>query len=94
VLVGAGLILFPFWVGGTAVGALAGDVIGDPARLGFDGALPALFLALLVTQLVDRRAKLAALAGGAIALALIPLTPPGTPVIAASVVCLWGLRRR
>jgi 4-azaleucine resistance transporter AzlC len=94
VLVGAGLVLFPFWVGGTAVGALAGDVIGDPARLGFDGALPALFLALLVTQLVDRRAKLAALAGGAIALVLIPLTPPGIPVIAASGVCLWGLRRR
>jgi predicted branched-subunit amino acid permease len=94
VLVGAGLVLFPFWVGGTAVGALAGDVIGDPARLGFDGALPALFLALLVTQLVDPRAKLAALAGGAIALVLIPFTPPGIPVIAASAVCLWGLRRR
>ena len=59
-LVGAGLVLFPFWVGGTALGALAGDVLGDPSRLGFDGALPALFLALLVTQLVDRRAKIAA----------------------------------
>lgn len=93
-LVGGGLVLFPFWVGGTAVGALAGDVIGDPGRLGFEGALPALFLALLVTQLVDRRATIAALAGGAVALVLIPLTPPGIPVIAASGVCLWGLRRR
>ena len=65
-----------------------------PARLGFDGALPALFLALLVTQLVDRRAKIAALAGGAIALVLLPITPPGVPVIAASAVCLWGLRKR
>ena len=93
-LVGAGLVLFPFWVGGTALGALAGDVIGDPGRLGFDGALPALFLALLVTQLVDRPAKVAALAGGLIALVLIPITPPGVPVIAASGVCLWGLRKR
>ena len=93
-LVGAGLVLFPFWVGGTVVGALAGDVVGDPVRLGFDGALPALFLALLVLQLVDRRAKIAALAGGAIALILIPFTPPGVPVIAASAVCLWGLRKR
>ena len=93
-LVGAGLVLFPFWVGGTVVGALAGDVVGDPARLGFDGALPALFLALLVLQLVDRRAKIAAIAGGAIALILIPLTPPGVPVIAASAVCLWGLRKQ
>ena len=67
---------------------------GDPARLGFDGALPALFLALLVTQLVDRRAKIAAIAGAAIALVLLPITPPGVPVIAASAVCLWGLRKR
>lgn len=93
-LIGAGLVLFPFWVGGTALGALAGDILGDPARLGFDGALPALFLALLVTLLVDRRAKIAALAGGTIALVLLPITPPGVPVIAASAVCLWGLRKR
>ena len=93
-MIGAGLLLFPFWVGGTALGALAGDVLGDPARLGFDGALPALFLALLVTLLVDRRAKIAALAGGTIALVLLPITPPGVPVIAASAVCLWGLRKR
>lgn len=93
ILVGAGLVLFPFWVGGTAIGAVAGDVLGDPRKLGFDGALPALFLALLVGQLVDRRAKIAALAGGAIALVLIPFTPAGIPVIAAAAVSLWGLRR-
>ena len=87
-------VLFPFWVGGTIVGALAGDVVGDPERLGFDGALPALFLALLVLQLVDRDAKIAAVAGGAVALVLLPITPPGVPVIAAAVVCLWGLRKR
>jgi 4-azaleucine resistance transporter AzlC len=93
ILVGAGLVLFPFWVGGTAIGAVAGDVLGDPKKLGFDGALPALFLALLVAQLVDRRAKIAALAGGAVALVLIPHTPAGIPVIAAAGVSLWGLRR-
>jgi 4-azaleucine resistance transporter AzlC len=93
ILIGAGLVLFPFWVGGTAIGAVAGDVLGDPKKLGFDGALPALFLALLVAQLVDRRAKIAALAGGVIALVLIPFTPAGIPVIAAATVCLWGLQR-
>jgi 4-azaleucine resistance transporter AzlC len=92
-LLGAGIVLFPFWVAGTAIGALAGDVLGDPRTLGFDGALPALFLALLVTQLVNRRAKIAAVAGGAIALVLIPVTPAGVPVIAAAAVCLWGLKR-
>jgi hypothetical protein len=34
-----------------------------------------------------------ALAGGAIALALVPVTPAGVPVLAASLVALWGLRR-
>jgi 4-azaleucine resistance transporter AzlC len=93
VLVGAGLVLFPFWVGGTAVGVLFGDVLGDPERFGLDAAFPALFLALLATQLVSRGAVLAALAGGVVAFVLIPVAPPGVPVIAAAAVCLAGLRR-
>ena len=64
VLVGAGLVLFPFWVGGTALGVLFGDVLGDPERFGLDAAFPALFLALLATQLVNRRTVLAAVAEG------------------------------
>jgi 4-azaleucine resistance transporter AzlC len=94
VLVGAGLVLFPFWVGGTAVGVLFGDVLGDPERLGLDAAFPALFLALLATQLVNGSAAAAALAGGLIALVLIPVAPPGVPVIAAAAVCLVGFVRR
>ena len=93
VLVGAGLVLFPFWVGGTALGVLFGDVLGDPERFGLDAAFPALFLALLATQLVSRGAVIAALAGGLIAFVLIPIAPPGVPVIAAAAVCLAGLRR-
>jgi 4-azaleucine resistance transporter AzlC len=94
VLVGAGLVLFPFWVGGTALGVLFGDVLGDPERFGLDAAFPALFLALLATQLVNRRTVLAAVAGGVIAFVLIPVAPPGVPVIAAGAVCLVGLMRR
>ena len=59
---------------------------------GLDGAFPALFLALLVPQLVDRTARMAALLGALIALALTPFTPPGTPIVAASAACLLGLR--
>ena len=36
----------------------------------------------------------AAVAGGLIALALLPIAPAGVPVIAAAAVCLLGLRRR
>jgi 4-azaleucine resistance transporter AzlC len=93
-LVGAGLVLFPCWVAGTAFGVLGGDVLGDPKRIGLDAAFPALFLVLLITLAVSRRAIFAAAAGGLIALVLLPITPAGIPVIAAGAVCLAGLRRR
>jgi 4-azaleucine resistance transporter AzlC len=94
ILLGAGLLLYVSWVSGTAVGALAGDALGDPKDFGLDGAFPALFLALLVTQVRTRLAAGAAVAGGAIALALIPVTPPGMPIVVASAACLLGLRWR
>jgi 4-azaleucine resistance transporter AzlC len=94
ILLGAGLLLYVSWVIGTAVGALAGDALGDPKDFGLDGAFPALFLALLVPQLRTSGAAVAALAGAVIAFALIPVTPPGTPIVAASAACLLGLRWR
>ena len=94
ILLGAGLLLYVSWVSGTAVGVLAGDALGNPKDLGLDGAFPALFLALLAPQLRASRAALAAATGAAIALVLIPVTPAGTPIVAASAACLLGLRRR
>jgi 4-azaleucine resistance transporter AzlC len=93
VLLGAGLTLYVTWVLGTALGVLGGSFLGDPERLGLDAAFPALFLALLAGQLGSRRAVAAALAGGGIALVLLPFTPPGVPIIAAVLGCLVGLRR-
>ncbi|MFL5925236.1 MAG: AzlC family ABC transporter permease [Gaiellaceae bacterium] len=93
ILLGAGLLLYAAWLSGTAVGVAAGDALGDPKDLGLDGAFPALFLALLVPQLRTRQTVVAAVAGGAIAFALISFTPPGTPIVAASAACLLGLRR-
>lgn len=94
ILLGAGLLLYVSWLSGTAVGVLAGDALGDPMDLGLDGAFPALFLALLAPQLRAPRAVMAAAVGAAIALVLIPVTPAGTPIVAASAACLLGLRRR
>jgi predicted branched-subunit amino acid permease len=92
-LIGAGLVLYASWVTFTTVGVLAGDLLGDPARLGLDAAFPALFLALLVTQLDSRRAVVTALLGAAIALVLVPIAAPGVPIVAAGAACLLGLRR-
>ena len=94
ILLGAGLVLYAGWVSGTAIGLLGGNFLGDPRRLGLDAAFPALFLALVVPQLVTRRALAAAVAGGAIALALVPFAAPGVPIVAAALACLLGVGRR
>ena len=94
ILVAAGLLLYPCWVGATAIGVFGGGLLGNPERFGLDAAFPALFLALLVSVVKTRREIAAALAGGAIALAFLPFSRPGVPVIAASAVCLVGLRKR
>jgi len=93
-LVGAGVVMYAAWVGGTAAGILAGDLIGDPARFGLDAAFPALFVALLAPQLRKRRPVAAAVLGGTIALALVPFARAGVPIMVASAACLLGLRKR
>jgi 4-azaleucine resistance transporter AzlC len=94
VLIGAGLVLYACWVGGTAAGAFGGRALGDPDSLGLDAAFAALFLALLVLQINTRRALLAAVLGGTITFVLIPFTSPGVPIVAATAACLVGWRKR
>jgi predicted branched-subunit amino acid permease len=79
------------WVGGTIVGALFGNVLGDPETLGLDAIYPAFFLALLLGELGDRRSRTVAALGALIALVLIPIAPAGVPVLAASLAGLLGL---
>ena len=81
------------WLAGTAAGAFAGDVIGDTDKLGLDAVYPTFFLALLAAELRNPRSRPVALAGAVIALALVPFTPPGIPILAAGVAALVGLRR-
>ena len=93
VLFGASAVQYVTWLGGTAVGAFAGGVLGDPHTLGLDAIFPAFFLALLLPELRDARSRGVALAGALIALALVPFAPPGVPVLAASAAALVGLKR-
>jgi predicted branched-subunit amino acid permease len=93
-MVGATLPSYPCWVGGTAIGVFAGDLIGDPGALGLDALFPAFFLALLVEgELRPGLPSVVAGLGALVALVLIPFTPAGVPVIAASATALLGLRR-
>ena len=90
-LIGTTIPQYVSWLAGTVVGALAGDLIGDPERYGLDVLFPTFFIAILLAELRRPEARVAALAGAGIALALVPLTPAGIPVLAAGAAALLGL---
>ena len=92
-MVGVAAPCYVLWVLGTALGVFAGDLIGNPEALGLDAIFPAFFLCLLVEgELRSGSPALVAGLGSIVALALIPFTPAGIPIIAASACALIGLR--
>jgi 4-azaleucine resistance transporter AzlC len=93
-LIGATVPQLSAWIGGTAVGAAAGGLLGDPEALGLDVVFPAFFLILLAEELRDRRSITVAVLAGLVALSLVPFTPPGVPVVAACGAALLGLWSR
>jgi 4-azaleucine resistance transporter AzlC len=95
-MIGATVPMYVTWTLGTALGVVGGDLVGDPQALGLDAMFPAFFLALLLGGEAGSapRAVVAAAVGGVIALVLIPIAPPGVPVIAACLAALVGLERR
>jgi branched chain amino acid efflux pump len=84
-----GLILFSLWQLGSLAGALIGRAV-NPEEIGLDAAAPAVFLALLWPSLRGSEARWVALGGALIALALVPIAPPGIPVVAAAMAALVG----
>ena len=93
-MIGATIPQGAAWIVGTAIGALGGNFIGDPERLGLDAIFPAFFLVLLADELRHGgRAVVVALIAAALALTLVPFAPSGVPVIAACAAALLGLRR-
>jgi 4-azaleucine resistance transporter AzlC len=92
-LFGASAAQYVTWQLGTIAGALGGDLLGDPDKLGLDAIYPAFFLGLLLAEARTRRAVAVAALGAAIALALVPFTPAGVPILVASLAALVGLTR-
>jgi branched chain amino acid efflux pump len=83
-----GVSIFVLWNAATAIGAVAGNAIGDPRTYGLDAAVGAAFLALLWPRLKGRRNQLVAAAAAVVALATVPIVPAGVPVLAAAGVAL------
>jgi 4-azaleucine resistance transporter AzlC len=80
-----GLALFVSWNVAVALGALAGNAIGDTDALGLDATFPAVLLALTLPSLAQRGTLRAALVGAAVAVAATPFLPAGLPVLLALV---------
>jgi 4-azaleucine resistance transporter AzlC len=70
------------WNIGTALGAVAGDLIPEPSRLGLDVVFPASMAGLAVGLVTGRRSLVASCAGVAIGLAVALLAGPGVGVVA------------
>ncbi|SED37495.1 4-azaleucine resistance probable transporter AzlC [Nocardioides exalbidus] len=83
-----GISVFVLWNLATAIGAIAGEAVGDPRTYGLDAAVGAAFLALLWPRLKDRRNVVVGLLAAAVALSMVPITAPGVPVLAAGCVAL------
>ena len=92
-----GISVFFLWNIGTALGAIGASLLSEPEILGLDAAIPAGFMALLWPRLKDRLSWVVACAGGLVALALIPITAPGVPVLGSALVAVaagtWVWRR-
>jgi predicted branched-subunit amino acid permease len=94
VLIGASVAQGSAWIAGTAAGALGGGAIGDPQAFGLDAIFVAFYAALLAGEARGRGPVTAAVLGGGLALALMPVAPAGVPVVASSLGALIGLRAR
>lgn len=83
-----GIGIFVGWNLTTLVGALLGDVLGDPTAYGLDAAAAAAFVALLWPRLRGRQPIAVGIVAAVVATVLIPVTPPGIPVISAVAVAV------
>ena len=83
-----GLGIYAGWNLTTLLGALLGDVLGDPKTYGLDAAAAAAFLALLWPRLRRRQAIAVGIAAAAVATVLTPVLIPGLPVLVAALVAI------
>jgi len=83
-----GIGVFVFWNFFTLLGALGANSIGNPATFGLDAAVPAAFLGLIWPRLNTRQARISAIFAVLLALLLVPILPPGFPIIATVLVAM------
>ncbi|PSC06761.1 branched-chain amino acid ABC transporter permease [Alsobacter soli] len=75
VLIGAGIMLWIVWVGGTLPGRLAGGLVQHPERFGIDLVMPIVFTAMVVPLWKGRQDTICWAASALVALATAWLWP-------------------
>lgn len=83
-----GAIIFVGWNLTTFIGAIIGDLLGDPRQYGLDAAAAAAFLGLLWPRLKALQPVAVAIGAAVVAAVLTPALPPGIPVLVAAVVAI------
>jgi 4-azaleucine resistance transporter AzlC len=86
-----GIVLWLMWNGGTVAGVLLGAALGEPEAWGLDAAFPASFVALLAPHVARRPGQVVAVGGAALAVATLPLTPAGVPLLVAVLAVVPGV---
>lgn len=94
-MAGVGAVAWSGWVLGTAAGAFAAGLIGNPSAWGVQFAMPAMFTALLVAQAEDSRHVAVGVVAALLALVLMLVLPGRWYVVAAPVLAagLGALKR-
>ncbi len=92
----SGMAIFIVWNLAVATGGLAGRHIGDADAFGLDAALPAILFALICPNLKDSATQRACILGSVIAVATMPVLPPGLPVVSSvlGLIACLGVRAR
>lgn len=83
-----GAIIYIGWNLTTLIGAVIGDLIGDVSAYGLDAAAAAAFLGLLWPRLRQLQPIVVAVGAAVVATLLVPVLPPGVPVLAAALVAV------
>jgi predicted branched-subunit amino acid permease len=81
--------MIPAWVGGTFAGAALAHRAPDLEKFGIDAVFPMFFVALLIDEVrSDSASRTISGASALVALLLVPVTPAGVPIVAASLIAL------
>jgi 4-azaleucine resistance transporter AzlC len=84
ILFGSGLAMWITWVVSTGAGVLAGALLGDLSRFGFDAVMVTYFAAIVVGQWKGRRDLFPWIAAAAVALIGARVLPAGWHIIAGA----------